>query len=78
MAKMINIKVGTNTSRKQVVVDNSKTIREVFQEAQIDYSTAIVYCDGSPLEPGMMAKTLEEANVTDGAMLIAVVKANNA
>ena len=78
MAQMISIKVGTNTSRKTVVVDDATIVRDVFTAEKIDYSTATVYLDGAPLGAGDMGKSLKDVGATADAMLIAVVKANNA
>ena len=35
MGNMINVTVGNNTSRQTLIVADSKTLREVFDEAEV-------------------------------------------
>lgn len=74
----IRVTVGTNTSRKNVIVDNSKTLREVLEENEIDYSRANVNLDGASLNPGDMDKTFAELGITENCFLIASIKQDNA
>ena len=78
MAKMITIKVGTNLNRNAVLVNTSKTLREVLTENNINYATTTVFVDGVNLQVGQMDKTFEELNIGEGAYIIAAQKTENA
>jgi hypothetical protein len=78
MAKMITIKIGTNLNREAVMVNTSKTLREVLDENNINYATTTVFVDGVNLKVGDMDKTLEELNIGEGAYIIAAQKTENA
>ena len=78
MGNMINVTVGNNTSRQTLIVADSKTLREIFDEAEVVYASASVNIDGCPLNIGDMDKTLAEMGVKDKCYLIAVTKTNNA
>jgi hypothetical protein len=78
MAKMITIKIGTNLNREAVMVNTSKTLREVLDENSINYATTTVFVDGVNLKVGDMDKTLEELNIGEGAYIIAAQKTENA
>jgi hypothetical protein len=78
MAKMITIKVGTNLNRNAVLVNTSKTLREVLTENNINYATTTVFVDGVNLQVGQMDKSLEELNIGEGAYIIAAQKTENA
>lgn len=74
----IRVTVGTNTSRKNVIVDNSTTLRRVLEDNEIDYSRANVNLDGASLNPGDMDKTFAELGITESCFLIASIKQDNA
>ena len=78
MAKMITIKIGTNLNRDAVLVNTSKTLREVLTDYNINYATTTVFVDGVNLQVGQMDKTLEELNIGEGAYIIAAQKTENA
>ena len=78
MAKMITIKIGTNLNRDAVLVNTSKTLREVLTDNNINYATTTVFVDGVNLQVGQMDKTLEELNIGEGAYIIAAQKTENA
>ena len=75
---MIQVTVGTTTSRTKVVVEETKTPKDVLQEAEVDYSVATVHLDGAVLSTPEMNTSLDELGVDDSCMLIAVVKQENA
>lgn len=78
MATMINVKVGSNTSRKTVIVPSDRTLRSVLDENEVSYGTAQLHLDGSPLGPGDLDKTFDQIGITSGCYLIAVTKTDNA
>lgn len=75
---MVRVIVSNNTSRKTEIVNENKTIREVLDDAQINYATTTVHLDGSPLRPGDMDKTFSDFGIAESCYLTAIVKADNA
>lgn len=71
---MFNIVVGSNTSRRNVMVAGEKTVKEVLREEGIDYSTSVVYIDGATANPGDINKTVNELGLADGSTIISVTK----
>jgi len=75
---MIRVTVGTNTSRKNVVVDETTTLRRVLEDNDVDYSRANVNLDGASLNPGDMDKSFSDLGITENCFLIASIKQDNA
>jgi len=75
---MIRVTVGTNTSRKNVVVDEATTLRQVLESNEIDYSRANVNLDGASLNAGDMDRSFADLGITENCFLIASVKQDNA
>jgi hypothetical protein len=75
---MISITVGTNTKRKQVVVDPNLTVRQVLEQNGVNYSVGNINLDAKILNQSDLDKTLTELGVTSGAYIINVAKADNA
>lgn len=75
---MIRVFIGTNTQRTQVIVSPTKTLKEVLDEHEINYSIANIHLDGSSLKPGDLNKTFEDFQIKENCYLIAVIKADNA
>lgn len=75
---MISITVGTNTKRKQVVVDPNLTVRQVLEQNGVNYSVGNINLDAKILNQSDLDKTLTELGVTSGAYIINVAKAENA
>lgn len=75
---MIQVTIGTNTDRKRITIDPSKTIKSVLDENEVNYAVATLHLDGATLQPGDMNKSFAEMGITDSCYLIAVVKADNA
>lgn len=75
---MLNITIGTNTSRKKVIVSPDKTLREVLAENEVNTNVGTIYMDGIPVQVSDLGKTLSEIGVTDNAFIISVAKADNA
>lgn len=74
---MVNVKLGTNTQRKQVIANTTDTINQLFVDNGISTTGAIIYLDGDIVAAGC---TLGDCGVVDGeeVMLVAVVKAESA
>lgn len=75
---MLNITVGTNTSRKKVVVAPNTTLRQILSDNGVNTSVGTLSIDGTVLSSSDLDKTLEELNVANNAYIIQVAKADNA
>ena len=75
---IVNVKVGTNLNRSQVMVQSNKTIREILEENEINYATSTVFLDGTTLEAGGMDKTLDDYGIKETCYIIAAQKTENA
>ena len=71
---MISVLVGTNTSRRRITVDPSRTIKSVLEEQHIDYSTGGIHLDGLAIGGEGLNKTFTEHGITEDCILISVVK----
>ena len=78
---MVQLKIGTNTERKTVIVDaDEKSLEEILNENEIQYVGCAMHLNGSLLAGVDLQATLSELGVADNteAMLIAVKKADSA
>lgn len=75
---MIKVIVGNNTVRKTMIVEPSRTLKSVLEEAQVDYSKGAMHLDGATLEPGALNRTFADMGVTEKCFLLNVAKADNA
>ena len=71
---MISVLVGTNTNRRRITVDPSRTIKSVLEEQHIDYSTGGIHLDGLAIGGEGLNKTFAEHGITEDCILISVVK----
>lgn len=71
---MFSITVGSNTSRRNVMVSNEQTVKEVLRAEGIDFSTSVIYIDGATAQPGDINKTVGELGLDDGSTIISVTK----
>lgn len=74
---MVTIKITTNTDRKQVIVPETITPKQILLDNEIDFSTAVVNLDGAALSVNEMNATLAELNVSGTAYMAVVVKLTN-
>lgn len=75
---MIKVNVGNNLKQEVVVVDENTTLRQVFEDSGINYSTGMNTLDGAPLRPGDLDKSFAEHGITESCWLLSVIKADNA
>ena len=75
---MIKVTMGNNVKRTSEIVDESTTLREVLEDADIDYTVGIMNLDGSTLNPGDLDKTFADFGIAEKCYLLNVVKADNA
>lgn len=73
---MINVTIGTNLNRTTVLVNPSKTIKEVLDENNIDYSRGGIHLDGEAIVGQELNKTFSEKGITDKCILVSVVKSD--
>lgn len=73
---MIKVTIGTNTKRKNIMVDPSRTVKNVLEENDINYSTGGIHLDGMAVSAEDMNKSFTDHGITEDCMLIAVVKAD--
>jgi hypothetical protein len=71
---MISVLIGTNTNRKRITVDPSRTIKSVLEENRIDYSTGGIHLDGLAIGGEGLNKSFTEHGITEDCILISVVK----
>lgn len=71
---MIKVIVGTNTNRKSIMVDPSRTLKSVLEEQNIDYSTGGIHLDGLAVGGEGINKSFTEHGITEDCILISVVK----
>lgn len=75
---MIKVVVGNNVSRETQIVDSTVTLRQVLEDANIDYTRGTMHLDGATLQPGDLDKTFADFGIADKCFLLNVVKADNA
>lgn len=75
---MIKVTVGNNVKRESVIVDADTTLRDVLEDAGIDYTRGTMHLDGSSLQAGDLDRTFEDFGITEKCFLLNVVKADNA
>ena len=75
---MIKVIVGNNVERKSDIVEPTKTLRQVLEENEIDYTRGVMHHDGSSLNPGDLDKTFADFGINEKCFLLNVVKADNA
>lgn len=75
---MVKVTVGSTMDRTEVIVSDEATPKQVLTEQKVDYSRATIHLDGAPITPAQMNTSFAKLGIVDTAMLIAVVKSDNA
>ena len=75
---MIKVVVGNNLKRETKIVNSTATLRQVLEEAGVDYTRVSVHLDSATLGPGDIDKTFAQMGITEKCYLLQVVKADNA
>lgn len=75
---MIKVIVGNNVKRETVIVNSSTTLKQVLEDAGVDYTRGVMNLDGATLQAGDLNKTFEQFGITEKCFLLNVVKADNA
>jgi hypothetical protein len=71
---MIKVTIGTNTNRKEAIVDPSRTLKSVLDEYNIDYSRGGIHLDGLSIAGADLNKSFTEHGIKEDCILISVVK----
>lgn len=74
----INVTIGNNLSRTNILTDSSRTLRSVLEEGNIDYTRGMMHLDGASLQPGDLDKSFDDFGITERCYLLNVVKVDNA
>lgn len=77
---MITVKIGTNSERKQAIVNPTDTIAQVLEDNDVDIMGCTMHLNGELVLGARLNDTFEEFGVVDGstALLYAVIKAESA
>lgn len=75
---MIKVVVGNNVEKRPVIVDETRTLRSVLEENEIEYSKGMMHLDGSALKAGELDKTFADFGIKEKCFLLSVVKTDNA
>lgn len=73
----IKVKVGTTTSRKEVIVDSAASLKEVMDANAVSYSgDTSISLEGRTVTD--LTKSFDDYGIKDSALLLAVVNTKNA
>ena len=75
---MLNLTIGTNTSRKKVIVDETDTLRAILESNNVNINVGTIHINGEVISRDNLDCTLEELEVSDQAFIIVAAKADNA
>lgn len=75
---MVKVTVGNNVKRETKIVGSDTTLRQVLEDAGIDYTRGQLNLDGSTLNPGDLDKTFAQHGIGERCYLMSIVKADNA
>lgn len=77
---MIKLTIGTNTTKKVVLAEADKPVKDILSECAVDVTRSALHLNGTLIPGADTELSLEELGIKDGAeaMLIAVIKADSA
>lgn len=75
---MLNVTVGSNTTRKSVIATDTDTPRVLFENNGIDWHIGAPYLDGRPLTQDEMDTPISSLAMSDKCYLIVTVKSDGA
>ena len=75
---MTKVTLSTVDSRNSLIVEDSKTVKEILQENGVNFSTASVMIDGMTLTPDRLRQSLADLGATGECTIATVVKMDNA
>lgn len=71
---MVKITLITNAGRKTIIASEDKTLREIYEENEVNYEACTNTIDSVPLKIGDMDKTLQQLGVGETCRMSSVVK----
>lgn len=80
---MITLRIGTNVGTETIFVPETYTLRQAFEEAEVDYAGKDVFLNGAPMGAGGLNQTFADLGYDgtpghDKAILSAIAKVDNA
>ena len=75
---MVKITLITNAGRKTVIASEAKTLREIYEENDVNYDSCTNTIDSVPLRVGDLNKTLRELGVGETCRMSSIVQMDNA
>jgi hypothetical protein len=75
---MVKINLITNGGRKTVIASETKTLREIYEENDVNYDSCTNTIDSVPLRVGDLNKSLRELGVGETCRMSSIVKMDNA
>lgn len=80
---MLTLRIGANVGTETIFVPETYTLRQAFEEAEVDYAGKAVILDGAPMGAGGLNSTFAELGYDgtpghDKAILSAIAKVDNA
>lgn len=70
---VINLTIGTNTTRKVIVVPDTTTVEQIIRDNEVSTSNCTLTLNGSSLSSDEYSMTLADLDATPDSMLIAIV-----
>lgn len=75
---MIKVTLITNAGKKNVIVPENKTLRQIYEENDVNYHATTNSVDSVPLQIGDLDKTLAQLGVGETCRMSSIVKMDNA
>lgn len=75
---MVKITLITNAGRKTVIASETKTLREIYEENDVNYDSCTNTIDSVPLKIGDLDKSLRDLGVGETCRMSSIVKMDNA
>ena len=76
---MVTVTLITNAGRKpSFTVPDTKTLREIYEEKDVNYSACTNTVDSVPIQIGQLDKSLRDLGIGDSVRLSSIVKMDNA
>ena len=74
--RAIKVKIGTNTSLKDVIIPSNTTIRNALESNNLNYGNSQVFLGGTILLGDMLDRTFDDYAVQESCVLTCTVKAD--
>lgn len=75
---MVKITLITNAGRKTVIASETKTLREIYEENDVNYDSCTNTVDSVPIKIGDLDKSLHALGVGEACRMSSIVKMDNA